>query len=105
MATVFVPFAMRKITGGVTEVRVPGATLREVIDNLEELYPGTRERIVEDGAIKPGISAVVGENPTREGLRAKVGEDTEVHFIPAIAGGQAQPAPSRESGVSGRIDG
>ena len=87
MARVFIPFALRKITDGVTEVRVPGETLREVIDNLEEMYPGTKERIVVDGAIKSGLAAIVGENPTREGLRAKVGEDTEVHFIPAIAGG------------------
>ena len=88
MAMVFIPFALRKLTNGETEVRVSGETLREVIDNLEEMYPGTKERIVVNDAIKSGLAAIVGEVPTREGMRAKVGEDTEVHFIPAISGGQ-----------------
>ena len=88
MARVFIPFALRKLTDGETEVRVSGGTLREVIDNLAEMYPGTKERIVVNDAIKSGLAAVVGEQPTREGLRAKVGEDTEVHFIPNIAGAQ-----------------
>ncbi|NQW17566.1 MAG: MoaD/ThiS family protein [Chloroflexi bacterium] len=87
MARVFIPFALRKMTGGATDVQVSGATLREVIDNLEEMFPGTRERLVQDDRIKPGMEAVVGEQPTREGLRAKVSEDVEVHFIPHIAGG------------------
>ena len=104
MARVFIPFALRKLTDGETEVRVSGGTLREVIDNLEEMFPGTKERIVVNDAIKSGLAAVVGEQPTREGLRAKVGEDTEVHFIPNIAGGQAgTPAPSRDWIVIGQI--
>jgi len=87
MARVFIPFALRKITGGATDVQVPGVTLREIIDNLEEMFPGTKERLVQDDRIKVGMEAVVGEQPTREGLRAKVEEDAEVHFIPHIAGG------------------
>ena len=87
MARVFIPFALRKMTGGATDVQIAGATLREVIENLEEMFPGTKERLIEGDRIKPGMEAVVGEQPTREGLRAKVDEDAEVHFIPHIAGG------------------
>ena len=87
MATVFIPFAMRKIAEGASSVDVPGGNLREVIDNLEALYPGMKERIVENDSLKPGLAAVVGEQPTREGLRAKVEADAEVHFLPHIAGG------------------
>ena len=93
MARVFVPFAMRKLVGGKPELEVPGATLRELIDNLEEMFPGTKERLVEDGALKPGLAAIVGQQPTREGLRAKLEDDTEVHFLPAISGGE----PSHET--------
>ncbi len=88
MARVFVPFAMRKLVGGKPELEVPGATLRELIDNLEEMFPGTKERLVEDGALKPGLAAIVGQQPTREGLRAKLDDDTEVHFLPSISGGE-----------------
>lgn len=87
MAKVFIPFAMRKLAEGKSEVDVPGGTLREVIDNLEGMYPGTKDQLVENGSLKPGLAAVVGQQPTREGLRAKVDEDTEVHFLPHISGG------------------
>ncbi len=87
MAKVFIPFAMRKLVDGASEVDVPGSNLREVIDNLESMHPGTKEQLVENGSLKPGLAAVVGQQPTREGLRAKVDEDTEIHFLPHISGG------------------
>ena len=78
---------MRKLVDGQSQLDVPGATLRGLIDNLDERYPGTKERLVEDGALKVGLSAIVGEQPTRQGLRAKLNHDTEVHFLPALSGG------------------
>ena len=87
MAKVFIPFSMRKLVDGQSRLDIPGATLRELIDNLEEQYPGTKDRLVEDDALKVGLSAIVGEQPTRQGLRAKLEYDTEVHFLPAISGG------------------
>lgn len=90
MARVFIPQPMRKLTGGRGEVRIPGATLREVIDNLEREYPGTRDRILKDGALRPGLAAVVGQQATRQGLLHRIDDDdTEVHFLPSIAGGGA----------------
>ncbi|MBI2966043.1 MAG: MoaD/ThiS family protein [Chloroflexi bacterium] len=87
MANVFVPYNMRKLTGGKTQVRVPGKNLRELIENLEKAFPGTKELIVEDDRLKPGLAAIVGEQPTRQGLMTKLDDDTEVHFLPAISGG------------------
>ncbi len=87
MARVFIPYSMRKLVDGQSRLDIPGSTLRELIDNLEEQYPGTKDRLVEDGALKVGLSAIVGEQPTRQGLRAKLEDDTEVHFLPAISGG------------------
>lgn len=88
MARVFIPAAMRKLTDGKTEVHIPGSTLREVIENLEKEYPGTWDHIMDEDRIKPGVAAVVGEQPTRQGLRHKIeDDDTEVHFVPAISGG------------------
>ncbi len=87
MARVFIPFSMRKLAGGKSEVEIAGSTLGEVIDNLEAIFPGMKERIVQDGRLRPGLAAIVGQQPTREGLRAKVEEDTEVHFLPNISGG------------------
>ncbi len=87
MAQVFIPFNLRRHTDGVTEVAIPGRTLGQVIDNLEERFPGIKESLVEDGRLKPGVSAVCGHAATRRGLMQTLEEDTEVHFVPAISGG------------------
>ncbi len=87
MARVFISYAMRKLVDGKSEIEIPGSTLREVIDNLEQMHPGTKDRLVEDDALRPGRPAVIGQQPTRQGLRARVEDDTEIHFLPQISGG------------------
>ena len=87
MAQVFLPYDLRKFTGGNGQVEVAGATLGELVDNLEAAYPGITEHILEDGRLKPGLAAVVGHVATRQGLLQPLEPDTEVHFVPAISGG------------------
>ena len=86
MATVYIPSLMRDITSQV-KVQVPGATVRQIVDNLEQAYPGLKDRLMENNRIRPSISVVVDGEVTPIGLLEKVGEDSEVHFVPAIAGG------------------
>ncbi|MDP3064255.1 MAG: hypothetical protein Q8O40_13755 [Chloroflexota bacterium] len=45
--------------------------------------------MVVDGDIRPGISVVIDGLAARQGLLQPVGEDSDVHFVPAISGGQA----------------
>lgn len=87
MATVFVPALMRKLTDEKATVEVPGATVREVIKNLESEYPGTKDRLVDKFKIKASISVAVDGEISPMGILAKVGEHSEVHFLPAIGGG------------------
>jgi len=88
MARVFIPQSLRKLTNGQLEAQIPGKNLREVIGNLEKEFPGASDYLIKDGNLKPGIAAVVGEQATRQGLLHKIDDDeTEVHFLPAIAGG------------------
>ncbi len=87
MATVFVPSLMQNLTGGKTRVQVSGATVRQVINNLDSEYPGMKARLVEDNRVKPNISVAVDGEVTPMGMLEKVGEDSEVHFLPAIGGG------------------
>ena len=54
MPTVVIPPLMRKFTGGEENITLPGATVREVIDNLESRYPGIKERLCEEDRLKPG---------------------------------------------------
>jgi sulfur-carrier protein len=79
---------MRRLTGGETRVAVPGSTLGEVIDGLEERYPGLKSRMVQDGKLRGGLAAFVNDQSPNAGLQTKVGPEDEVYFAPAIAGGR-----------------
>ena len=87
MAEVWIPALLRDLTGGQERVSAAGETVREVIDDLEERYPGMRERLCEDGRLRPNIALVVDGAVSRQRLRQKLGADSEVHFVPAIGGG------------------
>ena len=51
MAKVFLPYQLKKATNNEDFIDVKGKTLREVIDNLEEMFPGTKEHLVEEERI------------------------------------------------------
>jgi molybdopterin synthase sulfur carrier subunit len=87
MATVHIPAPMRSLTGGETDVVVPGATLGEIVEALEAHYPGLRSRLVEGDRIRPGLAVFVeGVNaPSR--LSTRVSENAEIYFAPALSGG------------------
>lgn len=78
---------MRTLTSGQAEVVVDGATVREVIDQLEGLYPGTKSQLVRDDQLRPGLSVAIDSAIASSGLRQLVKSDSEIHFLPAIGGG------------------
>lgn len=83
---------MRKFTDGEENITIPGATVREVIDNLENRYPGMKERLCEEDRLKPGIAVYINGLLTRGSLLERVDTDAEIHFLPAIGGGMAKPS-------------
>ena len=87
MATVFIPSLMQSLTDGQQTVEIEGATVRQIIENLEKAHPGMKERLVADNRVKPNISVAVDGEITPMGMLEKVGETSEVHFLPAIGGG------------------
>ncbi len=88
MPLVFIPSAMRRLTGGIDKIQVEGATVRQLLNNLETLYPGFKERIVDaEEALQPGVAIAVGQELSVLGVLTPVKETDEVHFIPAIGGG------------------
>lgn len=87
MVTVFVPTMLQPLTGGAQQVEVDAANIRQVVDRLEELYPGMKERLVEEGRIRRNLAVSIDGEIARLGLLEKVGEHSEVHFVPAIGGG------------------
>jgi sulfur-carrier protein len=89
MATVYIPEPLQSLSHGAKEVTMAASTVRQVIARLEALYPGMEEALVEDGDLKPHIAVAVDGEVSVLGLAERVGEDSEVHFIPALGGGSA----------------
>jgi molybdopterin synthase sulfur carrier subunit len=87
MATVWIPSLLRELCGGNRIVDVPGRSVRQVIDSLEQRCPGIKERLVEDGQLRPDLAVSVDGETTQIGLLQPVGEDSEIHILPALGGG------------------
>ena len=88
MATVFIPTMLQKLTGGTKRVEFQAKNVRQVIDELDRLYPGMKDSLVEEGAIRSNLAVAVDGEIARMGLLEKVAENSEVHFVPAIGGGR-----------------
>lgn len=93
MARVHIPAAMRPATDGAADVEAPGATLGEVIDNLEAVHPRIKARLVDGGRLRPNLAAFVDGNQASKGLRTPVNPESEVFFAPAMAGGSESARP------------
>jgi molybdopterin synthase sulfur carrier subunit len=87
LPTVYIPTLLRTLTGGRASVEVEGGTVRQVIENLEQAWPGMRDRLLDEGKLRPNISVAVDGEVTPMGLIEAVGPSSEVHFIAAIKGG------------------
>lgn len=87
MPIAWIPPLLRDLTGDRESVVVPGSTVGEVIDALEAQFPGIRARLCTGEELRSGISVAVDAEVSRRGLGQKVGEASEVHFLPAVAGG------------------
>tara|TARA_B100001964_G_C13694883_1_gene363410 strand:- start:66 stop:362 length:297 start_codon:yes stop_codon:yes gene_type:complete len=90
MPVVWIPSLMRKLTGNQEQIEVTGVSLREVIVNLEEQFPGIRGRLVEEDRIRPGLAVSINGEVTNDGLRARVTDTDEIHFVAAIGGGRGR---------------
>ena len=88
MPEAWIPSEARKLTNGQQRVCVSGSTLRQLLDNLDEAYPGIRAYLCDDDGIKPGLAVIVDGEAINVGLLQRLHEDSEVHFLPAIGGGR-----------------
>ena len=69
---------------------VPGATVREVIDELERRHPGFASFIVDEtGRLRRHVNVFIGEEPLRDrdGLCDALGPDDKLFILQALSGG------------------
>ncbi|MDY6932969.1 MAG: MoaD family protein [Spirochaetota bacterium] len=79
-----------KLTNGEEEVRLSANSVLECINNLEERFPGSKDKICDNqGEVLASISVFVnGDNINMlEGMQTPLKEGDEVDFMSAFAGG------------------
>jgi molybdopterin converting factor small subunit len=88
--SVRIPTILRTYTGGESEVSAAGATLSDVLDDLESNYVGIRARILDDnGQLRRFVNVYVGNEDVRflDNLGTATPDGAQVSVIPAVAGG------------------
>jgi molybdopterin synthase sulfur carrier subunit len=91
VAKVHIPTAFRDLTVGQATLAIDGHTVGEIIDRLEDRFPGMRARLITDGAMRPGLQVFVDGTHRRSALREPVDPSSEIHFLQSISGGTANP--------------
>jgi [CysO sulfur-carrier protein]-thiocarboxylate-dependent cysteine synthase len=92
-----IPPTLRTEVGGVREVEASGGTLREVLDDLADRFPGLGNQVLEDGdGIAPFVNVYLDSEDVRtlQGLDTPVREGSTVILLPAMAGGERTLTPS-----------
>jgi molybdopterin synthase sulfur carrier subunit len=88
-----IPTILRPFTDGERAVEGKGATVAELIEDLEANHAGIKERLVEDGSDGVGVRRFVNVYVNDEdirftgGLETAVSDGDTVVILPAVAGG------------------
>jgi sulfur-carrier protein len=84
------PTILRKHAGGEARVDADGATLRELLSNLETSFPGiTKNVLTEDGGLHRFVNVYVNDEDVRYlgSLETELEDGDTVSILPAVAGG------------------
>lgn len=85
-----VPTPLRKFTQGADEVNAQGGTMRALMDDLEQNYPGIKERICDEtGKVRRFVNVYVNGDDIRflQNLETSLKDGDNISIVPAIAGG------------------
>jgi molybdopterin synthase sulfur carrier subunit len=87
MPIVYIPSLLRDLTHRRETLTAPGNTVGQVVETLEQSYPGIKARLCDGDSLRPGLALVVDTEVSRQGLRHPLTECSEVHFLPQVSGG------------------
>ncbi len=82
-----IPTPLRSYTGEQSAVTAEGATVAELLEDLDRQYPGLRFRVVdEQHRLRPHMKVFVDQDSVRD-LATRVGDADEVTLMQALSGG------------------
>jgi molybdopterin synthase sulfur carrier subunit len=84
-----IPTILRTYTGGAKAVDGSGATLDELLNNLDQAHGGLRERLVDGEKLRRFVNVYLNDEDVRflGGLETPVKDGDTVTVLPAVAGG------------------
>lgn len=78
---------MQIYTGRKELVEAGGRNVRQLINALDETYPGIKDALVMEDRLKPGVAVMIDGKIAQSGLLQPVSKEDEIVFVPAIGGG------------------
>jgi sulfur-carrier protein len=87
---VIIPTPLRGMTNNLDTVNATGGTIMEIIENLNQQFPGIKERLADDqGNLRRFVNIYVNGDDVRflEDKATPVKDGDEISIVPAIAGG------------------
>lgn len=91
--SVYIPSPFRRITANRENVTVDGATVGEVLDAVEQAYPGFANLVYStDRTVPTHINVYLNNTEIHEldGIETKVSDGDQIAVIPAMAGGSEE---------------
>jgi molybdopterin converting factor small subunit len=88
--TVRIPTILRTYTADRSEVTAEGATLADVLADLDKNHTGIGARVLDDaGKLRRFVNVYVNDDDVRfaDGLQTPTPDGASISIIPAVAGG------------------
>jgi molybdopterin synthase sulfur carrier subunit len=84
-----IPTILRPYTGGEKNVSGEGASLAELISDLESRHPGLQERLVDEQGLRRFVNVYLNDEDVRflGGMETELCDGDSVTILPAVAGG------------------
>ena len=84
-----IPTILRTYTGGAKSVEGSGATLADLLDDVESRHGGLQARLIDDAGLRRFVNVYLNDEDVRflGGLSAPVKDGDTVTVLPAVAGG------------------
>jgi len=84
-----IPTILRTYTEGEKAVTADGATLADLLDDLEARHTGLQARLIDQGKLRRFVNVYLNDEDVRflDGLSTPVKDGDVVTVLPAVAGG------------------
>lgn len=87
--TVIIPTILRPLTNDQKRIDMSGFKVSEVIDEMEQQFPGIKAKLIAGGSAHRFINIYVNDNDIRfcDGLATSLQDGDVLTILPAVAGG------------------